>query len=104
MISAAEDLLLFFIINNEYKIADQVTDAVFPPFEVALQDKLGVADTICLRSGDVQFSGQFIAVVDPGPGGDADLFLIIMKRGRFQGRRGCIPRDALEQQDVPFFY
>ena len=51
VIPAAEDLLFLFIIKNKNKIADQMIDAVFLPFEVAVQDEFGVADTICIRSG-----------------------------------------------------
>ena len=41
-------------------------DAVFLPFEVAFQDEFGVADTVCLRPGDVELVGQFLPVIDPG--------------------------------------
>ncbi len=91
VVPAAEDLLFFLIVKNKNKITDQMIDAIFLPFQVAFQDEFGIADTICLRPGDVELVSQFLPVIDSGPGRYTDLRLSIIKRGRFQSRWTCSP-------------
>lgn len=100
VVPSAENPFFRFIVNHEDEITDQMRDAILFPFAVASADEFGVADPVGGSGGHAQFAGQFLPIVDSGPGGAVNPRLGIMKRGGFQFGRGGVPGDALDHQDA----